>query len=231
MSEPSTVHLIEKYYNETTKTLHLPYDFNEELTNIPLGTERILIGVISFCFMDKCSQFKKSVDNLPNTLTHLIFSHVSRFNQKIDKLPNTLTHLTMGSNFNQSVDNLPQSLIQLRLGTAFNKSVDNLPKFLTHLTLGICFNQKIDNLPSSLTHLIVQDDFNQSIDNLPNSLQYLSIGLPRNGNNYASSRFNQTINNLPILLKKFKMCETKMDLLEKIPFGCKVKYYPQRYLD
>ena len=44
------------------------------------------------------SRFNKPVNNLPSSITHLIFG---------DNLPQFITHLTFGQNFNQEVNNLP----------------------------------------------------------------------------------------------------------------------------
>jgi hypothetical protein len=78
------------YYNEETKTLTIPYDFNKELKDIPEETEIIIFSIDCLNF----SYFDKSVDNLPNNLTHIIFGYF--FNQKVDNLPKNLTHLTFG---------------------------------------------------------------------------------------------------------------------------------------
>ncbi len=40
----------------------------------------------------------------------------SIFNQSIDNLPNSITHLTLGWNFNQSINNLPNKITHLTLG-------------------------------------------------------------------------------------------------------------------
>ena len=90
--------------------------------------------------------------------------------------------------------------------------MDNLPSSLTHLTFGSYFNQKVNNLPSSLTHLTSGSHFNQIVDNLPSILTHLTFG----------SFFNQKVNNLPSSLKEIKIHKQKVNLLKKIPFGCKV---------
>ena len=45
-------------YNKETKTLTIPYDFDEELKNISEKTKIII-------FDEKYSKFNKKVDNLP----------------------------------------------------------------------------------------------------------------------------------------------------------------------
>ena len=160
------------------------------------------------------SYFNKSVDNLPDCLTHLTFG--INFNQPVTYqtessqngksptlLPNSLTNLEFvyGSQFNQPVNNLPRSLTYLAFGCEFNQPVNNLPRSLTHLMFAEYskFNQPVDNLPESLTHLKFGDFFNQQFDIsdedsptgkssiLPNSLRYLEFG----------EYFNQPVDNLP----------------------------------
>jgi hypothetical protein len=97
---------LNNYYNKETKTLTLPQEYNEVITNVSKEIEII------------------------------IFKKYSIFNKPVDNLPEKLTHLTFGFNFNQSVDNLPENLTYLSFIGYFNKLVDNLPKNLTHLTFG-----------------------------------------------------------------------------------------------
>src|SRR6185312_6199425 len=97
---------LNEYYDEETKTLILPNNFNEELEDLPSDIKIIIFDEDFW----KCiySKFNKKVDNLSNTITHIMFGSV--FNQSVDKLPNTITHLTFGYWFNQSVDNLPNAI-------------------------------------------------------------------------------------------------------------------------
>ena len=85
------------------------------------------------------SVFNKSVDNLPNNLTHIIFGYC--FDQSVDNLPNKLTHLTFGFRFNKNVDNLPNKLTHLTFGFWFNCTVNNLPQSITHISFGSKFNR------------------------------------------------------------------------------------------
>lgn len=91
------------------------------------------------------------------------------FNQKVNNLPSSLTHLIFGYCFNQEVNNLPSSLTHLVLGHCFNEPVDSLPSTLLFLAFpkeepyicGKCnFNHKLDKHPVSLTHLSLSDNFN-----------------------------------------------------------------------
>jgi hypothetical protein len=62
------------YYNKETKTLTLPYNFNEKLKDIPEETEKIIFHNYSYNYSHGYySLFNQSVDNLPLSLTHLTF--------------------------------------------------------------------------------------------------------------------------------------------------------------
>jgi hypothetical protein len=62
--------MLEKYYNKETNTLTLPYYFNEELCNLPLNIKVIIFEEILY---ENNSKFNQSVNNLPNSITHLTF--------------------------------------------------------------------------------------------------------------------------------------------------------------
>ena len=146
-----------KYYNIDTKTLTLPFNFNEELKDLPSDTRIIIFEEDYHTY--EYSKFNQSVDNLPTNLSNLTFGFW--FNQEVDNLPNNLTHLIFGWHFDQSVDNLPKNLTHLTFGYRFNQKIDNLPQTLTHLTVRRLFNQKVDNLPSNIKHInIYQRQFN-----------------------------------------------------------------------
>jgi hypothetical protein len=89
--------ILNEYYNKDTKTLTLPYDFNEELIDLAIRMQIIIFE--KNYKNNQYSIFNKSVNSLPNTITHLTFGY--SFNQKVDNLPKDLTHLTFGRRFNQ----------------------------------------------------------------------------------------------------------------------------------
>jgi hypothetical protein len=60
-----------EHYNKETKTLTIPYTFDEELKDLPKETKIIIFS--ENLDEDKYSYFNQSVDNLPETLTHLTF--------------------------------------------------------------------------------------------------------------------------------------------------------------
>ena len=153
--------MLKEYYNIETKTLTLPYEFSEELKDLPLDTKIIIFE--RHYSKSEYSHFNQLVDELPNNLTRLTFGF--SFNQLVDNLPNTLTHLTFGVCFNQLVDATCKN--KIFTGAPKNNNVfdgDNLPENLTHLTFRNSFNQLVDNLPENLTHLTFGVCFNQLVE-------------------------------------------------------------------
>ena len=107
-----------KYYNNTTKTLTIPYDFNEVLKDIPDDTEIII--------------FDEDNENEKN----------SKFNQEIKEniLPGNLHTLTFGICFNQEIKEnvLPGNLHTINFGYHFNKEIKKnvLPDTLHTIKFG-----------------------------------------------------------------------------------------------
>jgi hypothetical protein len=246
MKNDNKLTMLEEYYDTETKTLTIPCDIDEELTDLPLNVQIIIFESDHYCEegIEDCeicggyftSKFNQRVDNLPNTLTQLTFSH--RFNKSVDNLPNNLTHLTFGDDFNQLVDNLPTKLTNLTFGYYFNQSVDNLPTKLTNLTFGFHFNQKVDNLPKSLTHLTFGDSFNNSVDNLPTKLTNLTFGysfnnsvdnLPTKLTNLTFGyNFNQLVDNLPNTIKELSYwSKSKLNIPNNVEYLNINFYYKQ----
>jgi hypothetical protein len=87
----------------------------------------------------------------------------SNYNQPIDNLPNTITHLIFGYNFNQSLDNLPSSIrsIYFDVNNKFIHPIDKLPEGLVELDLSSCinFNNPVNKLPTSLEILKLGCEF------------------------------------------------------------------------
>lgn len=179
-------------YSEEPYTVLVPYNFNQELKDLPEDTQKIIFDEY-FDYHgnnNQPSQFNQSVDNLPNSLIVLKFGY--NFNQNVNELPNNLKKLTFGYKFNQTVDKLPNSLKKLKFGNSFNQKVDKLPNNLNKLTFGFAFNQPVDKLSNFLTHLKFEWSFNHPIDKLPNSLTHLILG----------DSFTQSIDNLPKNIKE-----------------------------
>ena len=159
------------YYDNKSKTLNIPYFHNEELKEIPKGTQIIIFK--ENYEKQECSKFNKNINNLPDSITHLTLGF--KFNRNIDKLPNSITHLILGESFNKDVDKLPNSITHLVFGGLFNKNINNLPNSIMHLTLGYYFNHKIDNLPTSIISLTIGHDFDKISDNLPVTLKEIKV--------------------------------------------------------
>jgi hypothetical protein len=72
--------------------------------------------------------FDQPINNLPNSLNHLLFSFGSHFNQQINYLPSNLKYLVFNAQsfFNQPINYLPNNLRYLILGNAFNQRINNL---------------------------------------------------------------------------------------------------------
>eukprot|EP01113_Clastostelium_recurvatum_P009840 TRINITY_DN14792_c0_g4_i1.p1 TRINITY_DN14792_c0_g4~~TRINITY_DN14792_c0_g4_i1.p1 ORF type:complete len:220 (+),score=26.22 TRINITY_DN14792_c0_g4_i1:63-662(+) len=105
--------------------------------------------------------FNESIDNLPSSVTTIIFACDSVFDQPVDHLPSSLTQLTFGRAFNHDVDHLPYSLLKLEFGYKFNRKVDNLPFKLERLIFGNDFNKPVRLLPYSLRYIFFGWDFEQ----------------------------------------------------------------------
>lgn len=226
---------VQYYYKKETQTLTLPYEFNSEISNVPLDT-KILIFNQDITFYKDCfvgySLFNQKVDELPDSITKIIFGRY--FNQKVNNLPKNLIYLTFGAHFDQNVDNLPTGLLHLSLGRHFNQTVDELPKKLSYLKFGDKFNQNIDKLPGSLKSLTLGFEFNKTTDKLPNSLRQLGFysykSLKNNIPNFieiidiyfcGNEKYNESINNIPSNIKTVRINDKKrIDFIKKLPFGC-----------
>ncbi len=74
----------------------------------------------------RCHSFNKSVDNLPENLTEIIFGCL--FNKYINNLPINLIKLTLGQNFTKKIDNLPTNLKILKINRESQRNkIKNLP--------------------------------------------------------------------------------------------------------
>eukprot|EP00026_Physarum_polycephalum_P005778 Phypoly_transcript_05816.p1 GENE.Phypoly_transcript_05816~~Phypoly_transcript_05816.p1 ORF type:complete len:375 (+),score=57.92 Phypoly_transcript_05816:484-1608(+) len=169
-------------YPQLTHLL-LPRDFS--ISTLPPLLTYLYVG----------SRFNQPINDLPKSLTHLVFPFICNFNKPINKLPPSLTHLILGSNFNHPADSLPSTLTHLYFGNAFNCPIDALPLSLTHLVLGHNFRQAAthtlppilthlscthfvippEHIPPKLTHLST-GDLPFSFDHLPHSLTHLALG-------------------------------------------------------
>ena len=149
-----------KYYNYKTKTLTIPFEFNEKLKNIPDDTEIII-------FDEDYKKFK-----------------YSQFNQEIKEnvLPDSLHTLTFGWNFDQEIKEnvLPVSLHTLTFGCCFNQEIieNVLPKSIKNIGLYSHCNL-INNLPLQIEEVCIQfrndDKYDKEVNNLPITLEKITI--------------------------------------------------------
>jgi len=142
---------------------------NATLDNIPFSVTNLIYD----------SYFNNPIKTgyIPTSVTHLTFGFF--FNQKNKKcIPPSVTHLTFGYHFNQSIENsIPPSVTHLTFGCHFDHPInDYIPTSVTHLTFGDRFNQQIKNcIPSSVTHLTFGDQFDQPIRDIPHSVVEITL--------------------------------------------------------
>jgi len=117
--------MLKQYYNKETQRLTFPYDFNEELSNLPWDIKVII-------FEEEHSK-----------------EQYSKFNQPVSYLPNSITHLTFGCYFNQPVDNLPKSI--KKLGFSSNSKIkNNIPENIEDIEIiffGFHYDSIVENIP------------------------------------------------------------------------------------
>jgi hypothetical protein len=209
-----------QYYNNITKTLTIPSDFNQELKDIPDDTEIIIFD--EDLKNKKYSKFNQEIkENVLADSLHTIKFGFS-FNQEIKEnvLPDSLHTLTFGRRFNQEIKEnvLPDTLHTLTLGCYFNQEIKEnvLPDSLHTLTFGICFNQEIEEnvLPKSIKKIGLYSHCNL-INNLPLWIEEVCIKF--------YYKCDKEITNLPMTLEKITI-ENKIyfKYITKIPFGCEI---------
>ncbi len=178
----------------------------------------------------KINIFNKNVNNLPTTLTHLVFGY--KFNCNVDTLLSNLTLINFGWCFNKDVSKLPHSITHLTFGFRFNQDISNLPQNLTHLSLGRIFNQQcniplnikylklacdnlyaIDSLPNSVTELELHYYFSLRMDNLPSSIKKIIIDI--------DSDYNEDLNCLPDYVEELQLNRKYKKRIFRIPSNLK----------
>ena len=127
-----------KYYNNITKTLTIPCEFNEVLTDISDDTEIIIF--YEYRKNKKDSIFNQEIKEnvLPNNLHTLTFGY--KFNQEIKEnvLPKSIKKISLYSHCNL-INNLPLEIeevfIKFSNDDEYNKEVNNLPMTLEKITI------------------------------------------------------------------------------------------------
>jgi hypothetical protein len=152
-----------QYYNNITKTLTIPYEFNEELKDIPDDTEIIIFDEDTKYY--KYSKFNQEIKEnvLPNNLHTLTFGWF--FNQKIKEnvLPGNLHTLTFSWEFNQVIKEnaLSKSIKQIGLYSHCNL-INNLPLGLEEVCIKFSwfrtYNKEVNNLPMTLKKITVENE-------------------------------------------------------------------------
>jgi len=211
-----------KNYDNTTKTLTIPCEFNQELKDIPDDTEIIIFE--NDYYKNKYSNFNQEIKKnvLPKSLHTIKFGY--RFNQKIKKnvLPDSLHTIHFGIGFNQEIKEnvLPNNLHTLTFGSHFNQEIKEnvLPYSLHTLTFGFHFNQEIKNnvLPKSIKKIGLYSHCNL-INYLPFQLEEVYIDF------YDNNKYDKEVTNLPMTLEKITIEDEKyLKYITKIPFGCEI---------
>ena len=129
-----------KYYNNITKTLTIPCEFNEELKDIPDDAQIII--------------FDEDWKNI----------EYSEFNQKIKEnvLPDNLHTLSFGWHFNQEIKEyvLPKSIKKISLYSHCNLK-NNLPLWIEEVCIKFSnddkYNKEVNNLPITLKKITIKD--------------------------------------------------------------------------
>ncbi len=92
--------------------LYFSYDYNDIFTNE-------IISIMKDCdtiYFNNYDHYKICFEtNNLHDIRHSNNWKKSIFNQSIDNLPNSITHLTLGERFNQPINNLPNSIIAKKL--------------------------------------------------------------------------------------------------------------------
>eukprot|EP01112_Ceratiomyxa_fruticulosa_P021889 TRINITY_DN7857_c0_g1_i1.p1 TRINITY_DN7857_c0_g1~~TRINITY_DN7857_c0_g1_i1.p1 ORF type:complete len:310 (-),score=43.77 TRINITY_DN7857_c0_g1_i1:173-1102(-) len=132
--------------NSNIIKMKFAFDFNQLIDKLPLKLQRLELGKL----------YNQPLQNLPNTLTHLIFSEGSIFNMPIERgvLPQSLVFLSMSASFDYPISGvLPTNLRTLKLGLNFNSRIYELPPQLTYLELPFRYNKILPHarsLPKNL---------------------------------------------------------------------------------
>lgn len=137
--------IIENINNLPPNITHLLIygDINQPLDKNNLLKNLVYLNIDNYLFNNK-------LDDLPSTLKHLTF-RCSDYKHSLNNLPDGLVHLVL-YDYKNSIDNLPKSLTHLELLYKFNQSIDQLPN-IKNLKINELFNKPIKYLPNSLRKL------------------------------------------------------------------------------
>ena len=148
--------------------------------------------------------FRQEIDNLPNSITHLVFGYCFNNKLKPNVLPKYLIKLVFGVKYNQEIeyDVLPIGLKYLTFGYDFNKFIKKrvIPNTVIYLTFGYHFsNRNLQNksIPDSVKYLFFQNSSFRNLSEiyLPKDLKFILLGgldkysIKRIDNNSYISRY------------------------------------------
>lgn len=177
-----------KYFNQTVNDLpegidhlKLGYHFNKKLDGLPSTLKELMLDM----------NFNYPLDFLPVGLTHLTIgcNYATKYEHSLDNLPNTLTHLILNlcechKRLSNPIKNLPHSLSHLEISGSHTFTIckENgetlLPPNLRYLKINANI-VRFANLPSGLTTLIFVDSFsiNERLyaENLPEGLEHVQF--------------------------------------------------------
>jgi hypothetical protein len=167
--------------------------------------------------------FKDEKYNLDKT-SYLIWSikyygNVVNFDNICQKLPSNIKYIKLNDYYNNEPKYIPCSITHLFFGINFNSYIDCLPFSIEYLYLNQEFNKPINNLPGNLKKIIFNptSKFSQSLDNLPNLLEYL----------FLPSNYSKILDNLPNFLIHLEINCNYEQPLNNLPNSIeKIIFYP-----
>jgi len=126
---PKLINLMSSLLNNLPtklKVLKLPEWWNMPLNNLPMGLEKIILGI----------EFNQNLDMLSESILHVEFPEKYKFDLALDNLPHNLEYLNLQfqNKYNHSISNFPNSIKYLEIGE-YNLAINKLPKNLETLLI------------------------------------------------------------------------------------------------
>lgn len=230
--KPDIVIFDDKFVNSLSKIsfsnsvlcLYFGHCFNSSLTHVklPKYLKKIKFG----------NKYSKSLDyvDLPETLEIIEFGENFAESLFSVKFPNGLKEICFTGKYNLALPQvLPSELEKLYLSSAYDYSINKfiVPEKLKYLQIsGIANNSPlINNLPNTCKYLEITLCIQFDMCALPQSLETLYFNI--DSGNFNSFMFpnkkNVVQTNLPVGITKIILQDASLlNLIPKIPFGCKV---------
>lgn len=147
------------------KILKMPELLNIPLLNLPLGLEKLYLGI----------NFNQSLDSLPETIKYIMFDEMYKFNKPLDNLPSGVEYLNLQfqNKYFHTINNLPNSIKYLELGE-YKLPINKLPKELEELIIASPVEFKMMEIDAHIKtyELLYIGEFNTS--------NKISIEIPNN---------------------------------------------------